>query len=244
MQHCGSNLLPGVQKVWCGGRFLVMAGRPLITEQTVLDAARAGQKALRVPEIALVTALATDAARDRGITIEIGTPEAAPDTTSTAPRPEAPKRLAVGCDHGGFAYKAALIEHTKVLGWDVLDLGTNSEAAVDYPDYALAVALAVARGHARYGLMIDGAGVGSAMVANKVPGIRAACCGDVFSAFNARAHNDAHVLTLGSRTMGIEVCKRILSEFLQTPFEGGRHAARLQKIIDVEARFLPGPDRA
>jgi ribose 5-phosphate isomerase B len=85
--------------------------------------------------------------------------------------------------------------------------------------------------------MLDGAGVGSAMVANKVPGVRAALCPDVFSAYNARAHNDANVLTLGSRTMGLEPCKRVLAEFLTTPFEGGRHAARVQKIRDVEARF-------
>ena len=92
--------------------------------------------------------------------------------------------------------------------------------------------------------MIDGVGVGSAMVANKVPGVRAALCPDVFSAFNARAHNDANVLTLGSRTMGVEVCKRVLAEFLAVAFEGGRHARRVQKITDVEARFLPGAEGA
>ena len=90
--------------------------------------------------------------------------------------------------------------------------------------------------------MLDGVGVGSAMVANKVPGVRAALCPDVFSAFNARAHNDANVLTLGIRTMGIEGCKRILAEFLSVDFEGGRHATRVDKILDVEARFLPGAD--
>jgi ribose 5-phosphate isomerase B len=90
--------------------------------------------------------------------------------------------------------------------------------------------------------MLDGVGVGSAMVANKVPGVRAALCPDVFSAYNARAHNDANVLTLGSRTMGIESCKRILAEFLKTDFEGGRHATRVDKIRDVEARFLPSDD--
>ena len=88
--------------------------------------------------------------------------------------------------------------------------------------------------------MIDGAGLGSAMVCNKVPGIRAACCYNEFTAWNARAHNDAQVLTLGSRTLGIEVCKRIVDTFLGTDYEGGRHTRRVDKITDVEARFLPG----
>ncbi|HYE96563.1 MAG TPA: RpiB/LacA/LacB family sugar-phosphate isomerase, partial [Rubricoccaceae bacterium] len=126
------------------------------------------------------------------------------------------------------------------LGWAVTDVGTDGEDAVDYPDFAFAVARLVQSGGARYGLMLDGVGVGSAMVCNKVPGVRAALCPDVFSAFNARAHNDANVLTLGTRTMGVEACKRVLAEFLATPFEGGRHAARVQKLLDVEARFQRG----
>jgi ribose 5-phosphate isomerase B len=114
---------------------------------------------------------------------------------------------------------------------------------VDYPDFAFAVARLVQGGACRLGLVLDGAGVGSAMVANKVPGVRAALCADVFSAYNARAHNDANVLTLGSRTMGLEPCKRVLAEFLSAPFEGGRHAGRVQKIRDVEARFLSAGER-
>ena len=87
--------------------------------------------------------------------------------------------------------------------------------------------------------MVDGVGVGSAIVANKLPGVRAALCPDVFSAYNARAHNDANVLTLGSRTMGSESCKRVLAVFLETAFEGGRHERRVEKIKEVESRFLP-----
>ena len=149
-------------------------------------------------------------------------------------------KIAIACDHGGFPLKAPLVAHAEALGWTVLDLGTSSTEAVDYPDFAYAVARAVQTGAVARGLMIDGVGVGSAMVANKVPGVRAALCPCVFSAFNARAHNDATVLTLGSRTMGVETCKRVLAEFLQTDFEGGRHARRVDKISDVEARYLPG----
>lgn len=221
-----------------------MARRPLLTERTVLDALARGEAHVPVPPGALVTALARDVARERGVTLAPSS-SATSASVAEAPRPAprsplAPQTLALGCDHAGFAYKAALADHARSLGWTVLDLGTDSDAAVDYPDFAFAVARAVHAGRARVGLMIDGVGVGSAMVANKLPGIRAALCPCVFSAFNARAHNDANVLTLGSRTMGVESGKRVLAEFLTVPFEGGRHAARVAKIADVEARFLPG----
>ncbi len=221
-----------------------MPSRPLISERTVLDALAAGHLHVDVPAGALVTAQARDTARERGVTLA---PARAAAPASPAPAAGAvarleppPTTLVLGCDHAGFAYKAALADHAKGLGWSVLDVGTDSDAAVDYPDFAFAVARMVHGGRARFGLMIDGVGVGSAMVANKLPGVRAALCPDVFSAFNARAHNDANVLTLGSRTMGVESCKRVLTEFLTVPFEGGRHTARVAKIGDVEARFLPG----
>ena len=232
-----------------------MASRPLVSERTVLAAAAAGQASIPVPPNALVTAQARDTAKARSIRLDVGTPDApttAPQTaavqtaavqSAAMPDPRAARRLALGCDHAGFAYKTALAAHAASLGWTVVDVGTDSEAAVDYPDFAFAVARAVHAGHVRFGVMLDGVGVGTAMVANKLPGVRAALCPDVFSAFNARAHNDANVLTLGSRTMGVETCRRVLAEFLSVAFEGGRHAGRLQKIADVEARFLPGAGR-
>ncbi len=220
-----------------------MPGRPLITERDVRRALAEGQRSLAIAPNALVTALARDTARDHGIAL-VERSEIAQATRPSAPTRSAPaKTLAVGCDHAGFAYKAALIERAQSLGWIVRDVGTDSEASVDYPDFAFAVARLVALGEVQFGLMLDGVGVGSAMVANKVSGVRAACCASEFAAFNARAHNDAHVLTLGSRTCGIEVAKRILAIFLTTDFEGGRHAKRVQKIEEVEAKFLPGsPD--
>ena len=215
-----------------------MPGRPLISERHVQAALAAGRNQLAVPEGALVTALARDLAREKGVEL---VPESQAPSASSA-RPEAsapPKTLALGCDHAGFAYKDALREHAESLGWTVRDVGASSTDSVDYPDFTFAVARLVQTGATARGLMIDGVGVGSAMVANKVPGVRAALCPDVFSAFNARAHNDANVLTLGSRTQGVESAKRVLAEFLSVDFEGGRHAKRVQKIMDVEARFLP-----
>ena len=211
----------------------------LVTERTVLDALAAGERQLAVPPGAIVTALARDTARDGGLALVAA--EALPAPTPSAPADAAPARtLALGCDHAGFELKAALAEHAASLGWTVRDLGTDSTQSVDYPDFAYAVGRSVHLGRTALGLMIDGVGVGSAIVANKLPGVRAALCPDTFSAYNARAHNDANVLTLGSRTMGVEVCKRVLAAFLDTDFEGGRHARRVQKITDVEARFLPG----
>jgi len=229
-----------------------MPKRPLITEQAVREAARAGTSSLPYTPATLITSLARDTARELGISF-VEASEAPPGAEGCGCRegegrgcgcpPDAPPNtLTLGCDHAGFAQKEALAAHARALGWTVTDLGTGSEDAVDYPDYAFAVARAVALGKAALGLMIDGVGVGSAMVANKVPGVRAACCAAEFAAFNARAHNDANVLTLGSRTVGVEANKRILEVFLETPFEGGRHAARVQKISDVEARFLPTTD--
>ncbi len=215
--------------------------RPLISERAVIDAALAGMTELVVPTNALITSLARDAAKSKGIRFVeevVGRNEIVVDAPPGQKAP--PKTLALGCDHAGFDYKTQLETYAESLGWSITDVGTNSDQSVDYPDFAFAVARHVQRGTVRFGLMIDGVGVGSAIVANKLPGVRAALCPDVFSAYNARAHNDANVLTLGSRTMGIEACKRVLSEFLSTAFEGGRHERRVEKIRDVEARFFSG----
>ena len=226
-----------------------MSKRPLITERDVRRAHDDGQRTLVIAPNALVTALARDFARDHGIALteraeQADTHECACASTDACACHDAPPNtLALGCDHAGFAYKKALADHARSLGWTITDVGTDSDARCDYPDFAYAVARLVALGEVQLGLMIDGVGVGSAMVANKVPTVRAACCASEFAAFNARAHNDANVLTLGSRTEGIEVCKGVLKTFLTTAFEGGRHTERVQKIADVEARFLPGsPD--
>ncbi|WP_457653580.1 ribose 5-phosphate isomerase B [Rhodocaloribacter sp.] len=215
-----------------------MARKTLITEAKVLEALAAGRRTLAVPPRAIITALARDTARARGLAFVTAAPapeaEAAPGCGCAH---EPTHVVAFGSDHGGFVYKKTLTAFVRDLGWGILDLGTDDEKSCDYPDFAYAVARAVALEKADFGVMIDGAGLGSAMVCNKVPGIRAACAYNSFTAWNARAHNNANVLTLGSRTLGIEVCKGIVRTFLDTGFEGGRHARRVDKIADIEAHF-------
>jgi len=148
------------------------------------------------------------------------------------------KKVAIGADHGGFELKETLKTDLAGLGFDILDCGTNSKEAVDYPDFALAVAKKVSSGEAWRGVMIDGAGIGSCMVANKVPGVRAAMAYDYASASNSREHNDANVLTLGAGLIGVNQAKLILKTWLTTDFGGGRHQKRIDKIIAVEKQFL------
>jgi ribose 5-phosphate isomerase B len=210
-----------------------MAKRALITERQVRDAKAEGRQTLSVPNGAIVTSLARDTAKSLGITLVAG---AQPERV-TPSSPSAERIVAIGSDHGGYEMKEAVKKKLEGSGVRVVDVGTDSPAACDYPDFAYAVASLVAAGRASHGIMIDGVGVGSAMACNKIPGIRAAVGYAEFAAWNARAHNDANVLTLGSRTLGIEVVHRIVQVFLETDFEGGRHGKRVDKITDIEKRF-------
>jgi len=144
------------------------------------------------------------------------------------------KVVAIGADHGGFQLKETLKEFLKENGYSVLDCGTNSTDSVDYPDFARAVAEQVKSGNVWRGIMIDGAGIGSCMAANKVPGVRAAMCYDFSTAYNSREHNNANLLTLGAGLIGSSLAKQILSTFLETEFGGGRHARRVSKIMEIE----------
>ncbi len=148
------------------------------------------------------------------------------------------ERIAIGADHGGFALKEKLRAFLGELGHAVDDCGAFDTAAVDYPDLAHAVAQKVASGVCRWGILVDGAGIGSCMVANKVPGVRAALCYDLSSARNSREHNHANVLTLGSGLIGDNLARQIVREWLATPWGGDRHARRVEKIVDVEKRYL------
>jgi ribose 5-phosphate isomerase B len=150
------------------------------------------------------------------------------------------KVVAVGTDHGGFEMKESLKTYLAELGYTVTDCGTNSKDAVDYPDFALAVAREVAGGKAWRGIVVDGAGIGSCMAANKVVGIRAAMCYDYASAMNSREHNDANVLTLGAGLIGINQARTIVKTWLATDFLGGRHTRRVDKIIAIEKQNLKG----
>jgi len=139
------------------------------------------------------------------------------------------KTVVVGSDHAGLELKRELSGIAAELGYEVVDLGTYSQDSTDYPDYAHRVANAVARGEG-IGLLVCGTGIGMSMAANRHPGVRAAVCGDVFSASMARRHNDANVLCIGSRVVGGGLAAEILKTFLDASFEGGRHARRVQKI--------------
>lgn len=154
------------------------------------------------------------------------------------PRPEPGEVIAVGADHGGFDMKQMLAEHLRGLGYMVEDCGTHGPGSVDYPDFAHAVACRVASGRCRWGVVVDGAGIGSAMVANKVPGVRAALCYDLSTARNSREHNHANVLTLGAGLIGDGLAKQIVETWLATPWGGGRHARRVGMIDAVESQYL------
>ncbi|MGB8330905.1 MAG: ribose 5-phosphate isomerase B [Polyangiales bacterium] len=140
-----------------------------------------------------------------------------------------PKTVIVGSDHAGLELKRELSGVAAELGYQVVDLGTHSEDSTDYPDYAHRVAGAVARGEG-LGLLVCGTGIGMSMAANRHAGVRAAVCGDVFSASMARRHNDANVLCIGSRVVGAGLAAEILKAFLGAGFEGGRHQHRVEKI--------------
>ncbi len=175
----------------------------------------------------------------------------APAAPSPAPAPAVPapaagpaaaggQTIAIGSDHGGFKLKERLAFRLREKGHTVEDCGTNSTEAVDYPDFAVKVAEAVASGRCAWGIAVDGAGIGSAMVANKVPGVRAALCYDVSTAVNSREHNHANVLTLGAGLIGETLAWQIVEAWLATAWGGGRHAARVAKIDAVERRYLAG----
>jgi ribose 5-phosphate isomerase B len=164
--------------------------------------------------------------------------ERAADREGERPAAARDTRVAVGADHGGFALKEVLKEYlSNELGYEVEDVGTHSDASCDYPDYALKVARAVASGECAFGIMIDGAGIGSSMAANKVPGVLAACCHDVKTVVNSREHNNANVLTMGSGVVGRGLARQMVRVWLATGFAGGRHERRVRKILDLEKEW-------
>lgn len=151
-------------------------------------------------------------------------------------------RIAVACDHGGFVQKDAVIEHLKSLGHEVTDLGTNSEESVDYPDYADRAARMVSRGEADRAILICGTGIGMAITADKVPGVRATPVQTVKFAELARQHNNANVIGLSGRFVSLEGNLVLVDTFLNTEFEGGRHAKRVEKIMREDDPAFPGVD--
>lgn len=148
------------------------------------------------------------------------------------------RSVALGCDHGGFQLKQHIRQFLAERNYHLIDCGTFDESAVDYPDFAYAVAKLVSDGEAWRGIVIDGAGIGSCMAANKVPGVRAAMCYDVTTARNAREHNDANVLSLGGKLIALEVAREMVHVFLTIECREPRHQKRVEKIMQIERRFL------
>lgn len=173
-------------------------------------------------------------AADEVLSGAAGSPE--PEGSDGTPEPLV-RRVALGADHGGFELKERLKDFLVQEGYQVDDCGCTSTESVDYPDFAHAVAAKVASGECLRGIMVDGVGIGSVMACNKVPGVRAALCWDVTSARNAREHNDANLLTLGGQMIGLLVGRELVKTFLETEFGGGRHARRVEKIMEIEARY-------
>lgn len=231
LRPCDDALRPNVATTednWKSGRgeLLPKAGRGLVTVAD-LSATQDGG-AFRIPRGALVTALAEDEARSRKIEL------VSEDAGSLAHGSDGRLRVAIGCDHGGFEMKQAVLDWVRELGHEPLDFGTHDENAVDYPDFARAVGEAVASGRCHLGICVDGAGIGSAMAANKVRGVRAANCWDTKTANNAREHNYANVLTLGGRMLANTVALDVVRTFLSTPEGEARHGKRVAKIMAIE----------
>jgi len=148
-------------------------------------------------------------------------------------------KVAIGCDHGGYELKEKIKKYiSEDLNIQFEDIGTFNTNRCDYPDYAFLVAHQVATKKCDLGIMIDGAGIGSAMMANKVPGILAACANEIYTAHNSRQHNGANVLTIGSMVIGEGVAKDIVKTFLTTKHEGDRNIARVKRILEIEKRIL------
>jgi ribose 5-phosphate isomerase B len=146
-------------------------------------------------------------------------------------------RIAIGSDHAGYELKSHFVERLRTQGHEVIDLGTDSTESVDYPVFCAAVGRAVRDGDADLGIVLGGSGQGEQLAANKVRGARAALCNDLYTARMARAHNDANVLSIGARVVGVGLAEEILDTFLTTEFEGGRHARRVAQLAQLEAEF-------
>jgi len=224
--------------------------RPIVTESAVQDLPFRGEFA--APSNALFTPLARQALIERQIRIT-STASTSPSVLSASERSRGPALsevsssersrrgrgpIALGSDHAGFSLKEDLKAYLAELGYAVVDCGASGTEPVDYPDFALAVGELVAGRRAERGILVDGAGIGSSVAANKVPGVRAALCYDLATAVNSREHNDANVLTLGAGQIGTALARQIVRAWLDTRFAGGRHARRVNKILEIERRYL------
>lgn len=220
--------------------------KKVLTERDILNAVKSGQKSIVADAHTILTPAAQDAVRSHRLTItdKVEKPkEQQPQNSVSYQRASISQvqvgnnLIVIGSDHGGYRTKELVKKYIAELGYQTLDVGTNSEEACDFPDYAYAVARIVAKGEAWRGIMIDATGVASSIVCNKIPGVRAVACYNEFVAQSSREHNDANVLTLGAKALGDATIKSIIKIWLETWFGGGRHKKRVDKISDIEKKF-------
>ena len=214
--------------------------RNLVTEADILEATARGLKVLPILKGAVITPLARDVMREKGITLEVVNPSERTPASAESPASSNPNSnlIALGADHGGYELKETIKQFLTEKRLPVKDFGTSSPEPVDYPDFALQVAESVASGTCYTGIVVDGGAFASAMVANKVPGALAAACWNVFTARFAREHGDANVLTLGGKVIGPALALEMVETWLKTPFASGRHARRVDKIKEIERKYL------
>lgn len=201
-----------------------LSEKQVITEEDLKNISY--KEKLQLAEQVIITPLARDLINTRGLEI------------IRKRRGKKITRLAIAADHGGYEMKEDLKKYLQELGVDYQDFGCYDTKAVDYPDYAFIVASSVSQGNFSLGIVIDGAGIGSCMAANKVPGIRAAMANTVALARNSREHNDSNVLTLGGKAITFELMREIVKVWLETTITEERHLNRVAKIIDIEKKFL------
>lgn len=205
--------------------------KKLITEDDVKRIIKNGATEIVVAKGSVLTPLAKDRIRSSGLKVvdEL--------SSNAANNPNIKKKIVIGSDHTGVKQKKVLFDFLKNEGYEIDDVGTFTEDAVDYPDIAYNVANRVAIGECGFGILLDATGIPSAITANKVPGIRAATCYNEFSAKSSREHNDANVLVLGARSLGEETIKSVATAWLKSNFLGDRHQRRLDKIKMIEEKF-------
>ena len=207
--------------------------KTVITEREILELEKKGIKVLVKTKDTLITPLALDRIRFSNFNVIEKEDQQVTQFRSIQDK-SSKNKIVIASDHTGFRLKNVLLKYLVEKGFNVTDLGTYDENSCDYPDYAKKVAVQVALGGSDFGILIDATGIPSAITANKIKGILAATCYNTFSAKSSRAHNNANVLVVGSKTLGDETIKEIVSEWLSTEFEGGRHLKRLDKISDIE----------
>ncbi len=205
--------------------------RVLITGYDIKNAAKSNMN-IEIPAGSIITPLAYDTAKELGVKIILNNEIQLGNYQSQIANKIG--KIAIGSDHGGYQLKEKIKSYLHTVGYMYEDFGTHSTASVDYPDFAAAVANAVASGKCDKGIVIDGAGIGSAIAANKIKGILAAVCHDRFTAKIAREHDNANILAIGSKVLNEIEAKEVVRIFLTTPFAGGRHAKRIDKIFKLE----------